>query len=119
MKNDNQLTQLAENYANLEYRIHVEKDECDGQVCWVAKHPELLGCTADGKTQDEAINNLAQVRREYVEILLTEGVEVPLPMPYVEIYRPWCSVPSTPQVQLPASAGGYHRIAPPQVKQVA
>ena len=77
------LQSLAGRYANLSYRVEFEEDTCDGQPCVVAKHPELLGCTAHGATREEALRSLREVRREYIELLLENQVEVPLPQPRV------------------------------------
>ncbi len=51
----------------------------DGTRCFVAKHPELPGCMSDGDTPDEAITNLKDARDLYIQSLIEDGLEVPLP----------------------------------------
>lgn len=45
-------------------------DELDGW--WVAECPELPGCMSQGRTQDEAIENLADAIAEVLHVLLSQ-----------------------------------------------
>lgn len=78
----------ANRYANLRYHIKITPDECDGEPCFVATHFELVGCTAHGPTREAAVANVLEVRKEYIEILIEQGAEVPLPMAEVHITGP-------------------------------
>lgn len=39
----------------------------DGRPCWVAEAPDLPGCVAYGRNEDEAKQNLAAARRVYLK----------------------------------------------------
>lgn len=67
-------------YMNLSYAVEVVPDECtDGSLCYRASHPELPGCTSHGDTPEEAVENLEDAKRLYIETLLEKGLEIPLP----------------------------------------
>ena len=53
--------------------------EDDGQRYYVATHPELGGCIADGATMEEAKANLDEAREAYLESLAEDGIKVPPP----------------------------------------
>ncbi len=55
----------------------------DGSRCFVARHPELPGCMSDGDTPAEAIANLRDARELYIQSLIEDGLEVPLPQTVV------------------------------------
>ncbi len=46
---------------------------------FIAEVPELPGCMADGKTRQEAIENVEVIIKEWVEIALEDGEEIPVP----------------------------------------
>jgi antitoxin HicB len=64
----------------LPYRLEVfaERDE-DGDLFYVAHHPELRGCLAQGRTPEEAVASLREARELYLQSLIEDGLEVPLP----------------------------------------
>ncbi len=66
-------------FNNLPYKVVIEFNE--GDDTWTAYHPELGWgtCYAIGDTQDEAIKLLADERKDLLEILLEDGVEIPEP----------------------------------------
>src|SRR5687768_3060734 len=66
-------------YIRLPYAINIQADECDGELCYMASHPELFGCMAQGSTPEEAIRNLEGARHDYISALLEEGIAVPVP----------------------------------------
>ncbi len=70
-------------YARLPYRIELIPDESGGEPCVVARHPEFAGCMAFGATPEEAINELNEVRAEFIQVLLDAGAPIPLPLPHV------------------------------------
>lgn len=70
-----------EDYLKLEYDIIVIPEECtDGTLCYRSEHPQLHGCMSHGQTPEEAIRNLLEARRLYIETLLEKGLDVPLPV---------------------------------------
>ena len=46
---------------------------------WVAEHPELPGCVADGETAQDALSSLDEARELWMESRLATGLEVPVP----------------------------------------
>jgi len=56
--------------------------DTDGSLGYIAWHPDLPGCMSDGDTPQEAIENLADARRLYIESLLEDGLPVPEPRPF-------------------------------------
>lgn len=71
--------QQLDYYVKLPYATRVLAYECDGKPCYMAVHPELEGCMAQGDTPAEAVQSLGEARRDYINALLDEGLEVPLP----------------------------------------
>src|SRR5438093_10870955 len=51
----------------------------DEDGVFVASVPELEGCFADGDSVKEALANLEQVLREWLELALEEGAAIPDP----------------------------------------
>jgi len=69
-----------EDYINSPYSIEVSPDQTsEGLLCYLARHPELPGCMSHGQTPDEAIANLIDARRVYIEVLLEKNQQIPLP----------------------------------------
>ena len=61
----------------LKYEIIIYwSDEDDA---FIAEVPELPGCMADGKTYDEALENVTQVIKEWLETAKELGRTVPEP----------------------------------------
>ena len=66
-------------YMQQPYAIKVLAYDCEGRACYMAVHTELEGCMAQGNTPAEAVQNLTEARRDYINALLDEGLEIPLP----------------------------------------
>jgi predicted RNase H-like HicB family nuclease len=65
---------------NASYSIHVVPDETtDGEPCYLASHPELQGCMSHGATVGEALQNLEDARKLYLETLRELGQDIPPP----------------------------------------
>lgn len=47
--------------------------------CFISEMPELPGCMADGKTYEEAVENIKQVAKIWIEVATEEGREIPEP----------------------------------------
>jgi predicted RNase H-like HicB family nuclease len=74
------LWERAEELAARQYTITIEQDTLsNGQVVFVARHPDLPGCKAQGHSLDEAKKNLDEARVDYIYALLTAGLEIPAP----------------------------------------
>lgn len=46
---------------------------------FIAEVPELPGCMADGKTRQEAIQNVEVIIKEWIDIALEDGEPIPEP----------------------------------------
>ena len=44
---------------------------------WVAECPSLPGCVSQGRTEDEAYENITEAARGYVKALKEDGLPVP------------------------------------------
>jgi predicted RNase H-like HicB family nuclease len=59
------------------YKVVIWWSEDDD--AFLAEMPELPGCMADGKTQEEALANVRQIGAEWIEMAQQLGREVPRP----------------------------------------
>ena len=74
------LWQQAVSLSYRPYVIDVFEDELTtGGQGFVAVHPELEGCSAQGITPFEAVRDLAYVRVDYLYHLLSHDLDVPEP----------------------------------------
>ena len=62
---------------NIKYEVIVYWSNEDD--CFISEMPELPGCMSDGKTYEEAITNIAQVAKMWIEVATEEGREIPEP----------------------------------------
>ena len=70
-----------EYYLALPYRRTVTLEECtDGSPCYVARVIELPGCESHGTTRAEALGNLEDAKRLYIETMIEDGID-PVPTP--------------------------------------
>jgi predicted RNase H-like HicB family nuclease len=65
----------------MKYRILIEQDE-DGM--FIAECPTLPGCISEGKTRQEAVENIQDAIKGYLESLKKHGEPIP-PSIYEEI----------------------------------
>jgi predicted RNase H-like HicB family nuclease len=83
---NNNLFKKAEELAARNYKIvFLEDRTTSGQVIYMAKNPELIGCMAQGATLEEAIENLKDARIDYIYDSLKDGGLVPDPAPLSEV----------------------------------
>lgn len=68
----------ARNYFTV---VNREKTD-DGEYYYVASNPNLSGCVADGQTPEEAKQELAKARTDYIYYLLEDNLVVPEPGSY-------------------------------------
>lgn len=61
----------------MHYRITIEQDE-DG--VFIAECPSLPGCVSQGKTRREALENIQDAIKGYLESLKKHGEPVPPPI---------------------------------------
>lgn len=63
--------------ATMKYRILIEQDE-DGMV--VVECPSLPGCISQGKTREEALENIQDAIKGYLESLKKHNEPIPPPI---------------------------------------
>lgn len=61
----------------MKYEIILYWSEEDG--AYLAEVPELPGCMADGPTAQDALHNVEQIAREWLETARELGREIPSP----------------------------------------
>lgn len=66
-----------EYYLSLAYPILLVYDSEDEY--WIARIPDLPGCTSDGANPNEAVKNVADAQHAWIEVCIERGHEVPLP----------------------------------------
>ena len=59
----------------MKYRITIEQDEDN---MYVAECPNLPGCISQGKTREEALRNIADAIKGYLESLKKHNEPIPL-----------------------------------------
>ncbi len=61
----------------MKYRVLIEQDEDD---MYVAEVPTLPGCISQGKTREEAVENVREAIAAYLESLEAHGEPIPPPI---------------------------------------
>jgi len=70
---------------NIDYAVQIVWSGEDG--AYIAIPAELPGCMADGQTPEEALTNLRQVIREWLDVAAEEGRHIPKPMSVEDLAR--------------------------------
>ncbi|MDR2570254.1 MAG: type II toxin-antitoxin system HicB family antitoxin [Oscillospiraceae bacterium] len=66
-----------------EYSILIQYDKNDN--IYIARVPELNGCMAHGKTQEDAMREIKIVLELWVEELTENGMEIPKPIFFADL----------------------------------
>jgi predicted RNase H-like HicB family nuclease len=69
----------VESYAGLPYHLLVVRDNDDNGRPWTASVEELPGCTAHGKSAEEALEAVEEIMAKWISVALEEGREIPEP----------------------------------------
>jgi len=69
----------SSDYMELPYHITLVRDVADDRAGWVASVSELPGCFAQGDSEEEALQSLNDVMESWLDYMLEEGREIPLP----------------------------------------
>lgn len=69
-----------EYYMNLQYRIEIVPDDLEGG--YVVHFPELAGCISQGETIEEALENLKDAKRAWLEAAMDDLEVIPEPMSF-------------------------------------
>ncbi len=70
-----------EYYLNLSYPVRLSHQYDDDDEYWLAEIPQLPGCMSDGPTPGEALKNLENAKRLWIETHMEDGYEPPEPQP--------------------------------------
>jgi antitoxin HicB len=69
-----------EDYIGLPYHLVLVEDESeDGEKGWFAEVEELRGCMSQGRTPEEAVENLRDAMLGWISIALEDGKAIPEP----------------------------------------
>ena len=71
------MNERIDHYMTLHYPITLTPDPDGG---YVAEHPDLSGCVAQGETPDETVAALESARRLWIEVRLEDELPVPEPV---------------------------------------
>lgn len=63
----------------MKYGFSINLVDFDGEKLWVAESSDLKGCVAQGGTVDEAIAELAENEKTWLEIAAKRGINIPEP----------------------------------------
>ena len=86
---DDKRRRIAEQLAARQHYTVIEREETEeGEHYYVATHPDLAGCRADGKTPEEAKTELAKARVDFIYFLLEDNLTVPEPKTYEVEFGP-------------------------------
>lgn len=66
-------------YMSLEYEIKLRKLMEEEGSGWFAEIPSLPGCMSDGETVEEALSNLNNAKKSWIETSLELGRIIPEP----------------------------------------
>ncbi|GBF33984.1 hypothetical protein DCCM_3095 [Desulfocucumis palustris] len=69
-----------EYYLNIAYEIKLRKLSEDEGGGWLAEIPNLPGCMSDGENPEEAVGNLDDAKKCWIETCLELGRPVPEPI---------------------------------------
>jgi predicted RNase H-like HicB family nuclease len=83
-----QENRTLERYLELPYNLAVKSERDGDQPCWSATVQELPGCTARGRTPDEAVELLRPAMEAWLTTALAEHREIPEPAASGEATKP-------------------------------
>ncbi|MCR4716525.1 MAG: type II toxin-antitoxin system HicB family antitoxin [Lachnospiraceae bacterium] len=66
-----------DDYIHLSYKLEVIGDPDEGG--YVVSYPDLPGCISSGETIEEAVNNIHDAKKAWIEAALEDGVNIPEP----------------------------------------
>jgi len=72
-------TKKLDYYMNLNYPLQITKVAEDEGGGYLAEIPLLKGCMSDGESTDEAIENVTEAKKEWLEYMLDNDLEITEP----------------------------------------
>jgi len=79
MREGNKINKSLDYYMNLPYNFNIQQMEDEGEKYFFIKVTELEGCMSDGKTMEEAQNNILDAMRGWIEVALEHADYIPEP----------------------------------------
>ncbi len=76
-----------EYYLSLPYTITLKRGTGGGEDYWIARVVELPHCMTHGATQEEALADIEDAKKEWIESNLEDGLAVPEPAKYTGQYH--------------------------------
>lgn len=73
------LTSDGQEFDPTQYRVHLRPLSVDEGGGWLATLPDLPGCTGDGETEIEAIDDVRRAALEWADAASRDGDPVPPP----------------------------------------
>lgn len=68
----------------MQYTVVIELGEDD---FWIAHVPSLVGCHSQGKTREEALQNIKEAIELYLETCISFGDPIPQPAKEIEVHK--------------------------------
>ena len=88
----------------IKYPFMVFQTEIEGHVFWVAKSSYLKGCVGQGDEQSEAISELEENERAWLETAHEAGIPIPeVPIEHIEEYSGKMTLRMAPFVHMQAA----------------
>jgi len=88
----------------IKYPFKVYRTEADGHVFWVAKSSYLKGCVGQGDDQTDAIAELEENEKAWLETAAETGIPIPeIPVENVEDYSGKMTLRLSPYVHMQAA----------------
>jgi antitoxin HicB len=66
-------------YLKLQYQVNISPISKEDGGGWLAEIPDLSGCYSDGETPEEAVKNIMEAKKTWIETALKRGQKIPLP----------------------------------------
>lgn len=66
-------------YLSLQYDIKLQQISAEDGGGWLARIDELEGCIADGESPDEAVKNIEDAKKDWIQFCIDKGMYIPEP----------------------------------------
>ena len=88
----------------MKYPFSVFQTEVENHIFWIAKSNLLKGCVGQGDTQEEAIKELSENEKAWLETVKEVGIDIPkVPVEKVSKYSGKMTLRISPSVHLQAA----------------
>ena len=76
-----------EYYSSLPYTITLKRGAGEGEEYWIARVLELPHCMTHGATPEEALRDIEDAKREWLQSNLESGLPIPEPVKFTGQYH--------------------------------